>query len=132
MSDGDEESLETLLWHGRFTQKERRFKSRDLHFSMSVGGLDCSKGEIKGEMSASGYAWLLGSADVCCFLDDKEGGKSSSCHTWQPKWQQLERSLLNSFDKISFKKLSMAWHAVFTLYQKNFLFALCTTESSNI
>lgn len=75
MSDGDEESLETLLWHGRFSQKERRFRSRDLHFSMSVGGLDCSKGEIKGEMSVSGYAWLLGSADVCCLVDDTEAGE---------------------------------------------------------
>lgn len=43
-------------------------------FSMSVGGLGCIKGEIKGEMSASGYAWVLGSADVCCLVNDTEAG----------------------------------------------------------
>lgn len=43
-----------------------------MHFSMSVGGLGCIKGDIKGEMSASGYAWLLDSADVCCLVDGTE------------------------------------------------------------
>ncbi|KAF5908567.1 Uncharacterized protein DAT39_001635 [Clarias magur] len=41
---------------------------------MSMGGLVCIKGEIKGEMSASRHAWLLGSADVCCLVDDTEAG----------------------------------------------------------
>lgn len=72
VSDGNKKSLETLLWHEEFGQKERKFNSQDLHFSMSVGGLSCIKGGIKGEMSASGYAWLLGRADVCCLVDDTE------------------------------------------------------------
>lgn len=74
MSDENEKSLETLFWNGEFSQKEREFRSQDLHFSMTVGGLGCIKGEIKGEMSASRYAWLLGSADVCCLVDDTEAG----------------------------------------------------------
>lgn len=70
MSDGNEKSLDSFLWHGEFSQKERIFKNQDLHFSMSMRALGCIKGEIKGEMSAS--AWLLGSADVSCLVDDTD------------------------------------------------------------
>lgn len=48
-------------------------------------------------MSASRHAWLLGSADVCCLVDDTEAGDEfqlSQC-------QQLVGSMLNSFDNIS-------------------------------